>query len=122
MERIKIMDKKRTWNGDRIENITELQRLAKVIGINPMENNLCLKMQDKITEKNKKINKLEFMNTILRSKVDLREKKLNEGILAENETLRSEIAELYLFINSLKKEINIYRNEKFNSMVKEVVI
>lgn len=98
------------------------ERLAKVVGIDPMEDNLCLKMQDKITEKNKKINKLEFMNTILRSKVDLREKKLNEGILAENETLRSEIAELYLVINSLKKEINIYRNEKFNSMVKEVVI
>lgn len=116
------MDKKRTFNGKRLHGVTELQRLAKVVGIDPMEDNLCLKMQDKITEKNKKINKLEFMNTILRSKVDLREKKLNEGILAENETLRSEIAELYLVINSLKKEINIYRNEKFNSMVKEVVI
>lgn len=117
-----MMNKERTFNGKRLHKVTDLQRLAKVVGIDPMEDNLCLKMQDKITEKNKRINKLEFMNTILRSKVDLREKKLNEGILAENETLRSEIAELYLVINSLKKEINIYRNEKFNSMVKEVVI
>ena len=116
------MDKKRTWNGDRIENITELQRLAKVIGINPMENNLCLKMQDKIAEKNKRISKLEFMNKMLQCQLNkanntVVKRAIDDKVKEENKKLREEISEMNLVLEGMRREIKLYRQEKLSGRI-----
>lgn len=112
-----MMNKERTFNGKRLHKVTELQRLAKVVGIDPMEDNLCLKMQDKITEKNKRINKLEFINKMLQCQLNkanntVVKRVIDDKVKEENTRLREEMAEMDLVLEGMRREIKLYKQEK----------
>ena len=87
-----------------------------------MEDNLCLKMQDKITEKNKKINKLEFMNKMLQCQLNkanntVVKRVIDDKVKEENKKLREEISEMNLVLEGMRREIKLYRQEKLSGRI-----
>lgn len=114
------------FNGKELKDVTELQRICAALGINPNEDNLCLKAQDKIKENQKLINKLNFMNTMLKSKlktdnVGLTYKVEDNKLKEENQKLKDELAMAYLVAEGLRKEIMLYREDSFKNRLKSVI-
>lgn len=106
--------------------IEPIERVAMALNLKGDEENIALKIQDKINLKNKLIRKLKFENVLLKEKLnksqnkkeeiihkdadyDLLEKKYNE--------LKNENYELGLALEGLRREIKLYQNEKIANII-----
>ncbi|OSA95718.1 UNVERIFIED_ORG: hypothetical protein B2H93_04670 [Clostridium botulinum] len=100
--------------------MSELERIAKVLKIKEKDN-LCLKIQDKIKEKDKYINKLSFMNYVYKEKLKVQPIKIiKEHGDTEKEVIRLKklVLDLNTAINGLKEENKKYQQEKIRNMFK----
>lgn len=100
----------------------DLQRIARVLSINKNSDNLRLKIQDRIKEKDKCIKKLSFMNYVYKEKLKAQSVKVikdNDDIY-KNEVvkLKKLILDLNLTINGLREENKRYQQEKIRNMFK----
>lgn len=106
--------------------IEPIERVAMALNLKGDEENIALKIQDKINLKDKLIRKLKFENVLLKEKLnksqnkkeeiihkdadyDLLEKKYNE--------LKNENYELGLALEGLRREIKLYQNEKIANII-----
>ena len=106
--------------------IEPIERVAMALNLKGDEENIALKIQDKINLKDKLIRKLKFENVLLKEKLnksqnkkeeiihkdadyDLLEKKYNE--------LKNENYELGLALERLRREIKLYQNEKIANII-----
>ena len=106
--------------------IEPIERVAMALNLKSDEENIALKIQDKINLKDKLIRKLKFENVLLKEKLnksqnkkeeiihkdadyDLLEKKYNE--------LKNENYELGLALEGLRREIKLYQNEKIANII-----
>ena len=106
--------------------IEPIERVAMALNLKGDEENIALKIQDKINLKDKLIRKLKFENILLKEKLnkeqnkkeeiihkdadyDLLEKKYNE--------LKNENYELGLALEGLRREIKLYQNEKIANII-----
>lgn len=106
---------------------TELERIAKVLHIKESEN-LCLKIQDVIRNKNKELKKLRFMNYYYKEKFKIEDEKKNQIIKLDNTYKDNEIirlkklnAELNQCICGLKLELSKFHKERVQKIVKDSV-
>ena len=106
--------------------IEPIERVAMALNLKGDEENIALKIQDKINLKDKLIRKLKFENILLKEKLnksqnrkeeiihkdadyDIIEKKYNE--------LKNENYELGLALEGLRREIKLYQNEKIANII-----
>ena len=106
--------------------IEPIERVAMALNLKGDEENIALKIQDKINLKDKLIRKLKFENVLLKEKLnksqnkkeeiihkdadyDLLEKKYNE--------LKNENYDLGLALEGLRREIKLYQNEKIANII-----
>ena len=59
-----------------ISNLERIARVLKLQNVKEEDNELCLKIQDEINKKDQLINKLQFMNKVLKSKVEQKPKEV----------------------------------------------
>lgn len=117
--------------------ITELQRIAAILGIKESGDNLCLLIQDKINSmkenikaKESQIKRLRMTNETLSykyNKMELeKQNKANKGNIddsvsdtykKENTRLRKNNEELNQSIYGLQQELKKYKQEKINKIV-----
>ncbi|WP_252251191.1 DUF724 domain-containing protein [Clostridium sp. VAP52] len=103
---------------------TELERISKVLNIRGSEN-LCLKIQDYIKNKDKELKKLKFMNCYYREKFKIMESRNNNVIKSDNTyrndkeiiKLKKLNAELNQCINGLKHELSQYHKERVYKII-----
>lgn len=117
--------------------ITDLQRIAAILGIKEGGDNLCLLIQDKINSmkenvkaKDSQIKRLRMTNETLSykyNKIELeKQNKANKGNIddnvadtyrKENIRLRKNNVELNQSIYGLQQELEKYRNDRINKIV-----
>lgn len=104
---------------------TELERIAKVLNIKESEN-LCLKIQDVIRNKDKELKKLRFMNYYYKEKfkmIDDKNNNMNKSndTYKDNEIIRLKKlnAELNQCICGLKLELSKFHKERVQKIVKD---
>ena len=106
-----------------ISNLERIARVLKLQNVKQEENELCLHIQDEINKKDQLINKLQFMNKVLKSKVEQKPKEVvkydNDTLkyIEENKRLKTLNAELNLAIEGLKRENARYAQERINRIV-----
>ena len=106
-----------------ISNLERIARVLKLQNVKEEDNELCLKIQDEINKKDQLINKLQFMNKVLKSKVEQQPKEVvkydNDTLkyIEENKRLKALNAELNLAIEGLKRENERYAQERINRIV-----
>lgn len=109
---------------------SDVERIATLLKLTGEEDKLCLKIQDEIKKKDRKIKVLITKNMILQRQLDNSEttttviqRNMDGELKKEREELRNELMKLKLVNMGLQKEIAMYRNEKFNNrIVKESVV
>ncbi|MBZ9693323.1 hypothetical protein [Clostridium sp. M14] len=104
---------------------SELERIAKVLNIKVSEN-LCLKIQDKIRDKDKELKKLRFMNYYYKEKFKMIDSKNNnmnksDDTYKTNEMIRLKKlnADLNQCICGLKLELSKFHKERVQQIVKD---
>lgn len=117
--------------------ITDLERIAAILGIKEGGDNLCLLIQDRINSmkeniktKDSQIKRLRMTNDTLSykcNKIELeKQNKANEGNIdddvadtyrKENVRLRKNNEELNQSIYGLQQELEKYRNDRINKIV-----
>ncbi|MBN1074731.1 hypothetical protein DVV91_10290 [Clostridium botulinum] len=104
---------------------TEIERIAKILNIKGSEN-LCLKIQDIIRNKNKELKKLRFMNYYYKEKfkmIDSRDNNMNksDNTYKDNEIIRLKKlnADLNQSICGLKLELSKFHKERIQKIVKD---
>ena len=108
-----------------ISNLERIARVLKLQNVKEEDNELCLKIQDEINKKDQLINKLQFMNKVLKSKVEQKPKEVmkvkydNDTLkyIEENKRLKALNAELNLAIEGLKRENARYAQDRINRIV-----
>lgn len=122
-----------------IKMTNELERIAKILGVNTNTeaNNLCLLIQDKIKEKDKAINKLTFSNVLLKSQLEkhkakpaVKEVKVSNDIEYIDEIksgfdkayggLKKEYESILQVNYSLRMEIEKYKDESLRNKIKKI--
>ena len=110
-----------------ISNLERIARVLKLQNVKEEDNELCLKIQDEINKKDQLINKLQFMNKVLKSKVEQKPKEVmkvkydNDTLkyIEENKRLKALNAELNLAIEGLKRENARYAQDRINGIVED---
>ena len=106
--------------------IEPIERVAMALNLKGDEENIALKIQDKINLKDKLIRKLKFENVLLKEKLNKEQNKKEEIIHKDanykelekkyNE-LKNENYELGLALEGLRREIKLYKNEKIANII-----
>ena len=106
--------------------IEPIERVAMALNLKGDEENIALKIQDKINLKDKLIRKLKFENVLLKEKLNKSQNKKEEIIHKDanyqelekkyNE-LKNENYELGLALEGLRREIKLYKNEKIANII-----
>ena len=110
-----------------ISNLERIARVLKLQNVKEEDNELCLKIQDEINKKDQLINKLQFMNKVLKSKVEQKPKEVvkvkydNDTLkyIEENKRLKILNAELNLALEGLKRENARYAQDRINGIVED---
>lgn len=117
--------------------VTELQRIANIVGVNVESEGLCLLIQDRIKEKGKEINKLRFTNTVLKGQAEKHKIQPTKMKAKESEykyiddikdrfdglykVLKKENNELSESNYKLKQEVEYYKEQLFKMKLKGMV-
>lgn len=116
---------------------TELQRIGQVLGINNVnEGNLCLLIQDRIKAKDSRINKLTFLNKMLKSEVDKHKNKpvakevrindleyiddIKNGFDKAYSGLKKEYSSVLEANYRLRMEVEKYKQESLINKIKKI--
>ena len=110
-----------------ISNLERIARVLKLQNVKEEDNELCLKIQDEINKKDQLINKLQFMNKVLKSKVEQKPKEVvkvkydNDALkyIEENKRLKILNAELNLALEGLKRENARYAQDRINGIIED---
>ena len=110
-----------------ISNLERIARVLKLQNVKEEDNELCLKIQDEINKKDQLINKLQFMNKVLKSKVEQKPKEVvkvkydNDTLkyIEENKRLKILNAELNLALEGLKRENARYAQDRINGIIED---
>ena len=106
-----------------ISNLERIARVLKLQNVKEEENKLCLHIQDEINKLLGKVQRLEFMNNMLKNKLVEQPKEVvkydNDTLkyIEENKRLKALNAELNLAIEGLKRENERYAQERINRIV-----
>ena len=106
-----------------ISNLERIARVLKLQNVKEEDNKLCLHIQDEINVLLGKVQRLEFMNKMLRNKIIEQPKEVvkydNDTLkyIEENKRLKALNAELNLAIEGLKRENERYAQERINRIV-----
>ena len=115
---------------------TDLERIANIMGISANTQNLCLVVQDKIKENDKKIKKLTFTNTLLKSQVNKQQNKpitrdievneleyiddIKNGFDKAYDGLKKEYESVLQANYRLRQEVEKYREESLLNKIKKI--
>ena len=111
--------------------IEPIERVAMALNLKGDEENIALKIQDKINLKDKLIRKLKFENVLLKEKLNKSQNKKEEIIHKDTDydllekkynELKNENYELGLALEGLRREIKLYQNEKIANIISNVNI
>lgn len=107
--------------------IEPIERVAMALNLKGDEENIALKIQDKINLKDKLIRKLKFENVLLKEKLNKSQNKKEEIIIHKDadytllekkyNELKNENYELGLALEGLRREIKLYKNEKIANII-----
>ena len=106
--------------------IEPIERVAMALNLKGDEENIALKIQDKINLKDKLIRKLKFENVLLKEKLNKSQNKKEEIIHKDADyiylekkynELKNENYELGLALEGLRREIKLYQNEKIANII-----
>ena len=107
--------------------IEPIERVAMALNLKGDEENIALKIQDKINLKDKLIRKLKFENVLLKEKLNKSQNKKEETIIHKDANyqelekkyneLKNENYELGLALEGLRREIKLYKNEKIANII-----
>ena len=106
-----------------ISNLERIARVLKLQNVKEEDNKLCLHIQDEINVLLGKVQRLEFMNKMLKNKLVEQPKEVvkydNDTLkyIEENKRLKALNAELNLAIEGLKRENERYAQERINRIV-----
>ena len=106
-----------------ISNLERIARVLKLQNVKEEDNKLCLHIQDEINVLLGKVQRLEFMNKMLKNKLVEQPKEVvkydNDTLkyIEENKRLKALNVELNLAIEGLKRENERYAQERINRIV-----